>query len=226
VSAVQTDEPLVDWDWVSDHRDDIWELTIEHLQLTGIAVAAGFAISMAMALVAARWRWSYGLLASLCNVLYSIPSLSLFGLLVPLTGLGRVPALIALITYTLLILLRNIVAGIEGVAPPVREAADGMGYERWRRVLRVDLPLALPSIIAGLRVATVTTIGLVTVTALVGEGGYGDLINQGLSRDFSTPVVVGAALSFVLAVGFDLLFVAVEWAAAPWARRRGAVARG
>jgi osmoprotectant transport system permease protein len=228
VSLAQTgDAPLVDWDWISDHRDEIWELTIEHLQLTGFAVAVGFAISMAMALVASRWRWTYGPLAGLCGVLYSIPSLALFGLLVPITGLGVVPAQIALVTYTLLILLRNIVAGIDGVAPAVREAADGMGYERWRRLLRVDLPLALPAIVAGLRVATVTTVGLVTVTALVGEGGYGDLINDGLSRrDFPTPVVVGTSLSVIMAVGFDLLFVGFEWLTVPWARRRGAVGRG
>lgn len=228
MSLAQTgDAPLVDWDWISDHRDEIWELTIEHLQLTGFAVAVGFAISMAMALVASRWRWTYGPLAGVCGVLYSIPSLALFGLLVPVTGLGVVPAQIALVTYTLLILLRNIVAGIDGVAPAVREAADGMGYERWRRVLRVDLPLALPAIVAGLRVATVTTVGLVTVTALVGEGGYGDLINDGLSRqDFPTPVVVGTTLSVVMAVGFDLLFVGFQWLATPWARRGGAVGGG
>jgi osmoprotectant transport system permease protein len=221
-------EPFVDWEWVGDHRDDIWELTIEHLQLTGMAVGIGFVISMAMALVAIRWRWTYSPLAGLCGVLYSIPSLALFGLLVPITGLGMVPAEVALVTYTLLILLRNIVAGIDGVPPEVREAADGMGYERWRRLVRVDLPLALPAIVAGLRIATVTTVGLVTVTALVGEGGYGDLINDGLSRrSFPTPIVVGTTLSIAMAIAFDLLFVGFEWVAAPWARgsRRGRAGR-
>jgi osmoprotectant transport system permease protein len=219
--AVVGDEPFVDWEWVGDHRDDIWELTVEHLTLTGTAVGIGFAISMALALIATRVRWTYGPLAGICGVLYAIPSLALFGILVPITGLGMLPAQIALVTYTLLILLRNIVAGIDGVAPAVREAADGVGYQRWRRVLQVDLPLALPAIIAGLRIATVTTVGLVTVTALVGEGGYGDLINDGLSRrDFPTPVVVGTTLSIVMAIVFDLLFVSVEWLVAPWARRR------
>jgi osmoprotectant transport system permease protein len=221
VLSVAGDESFVDWEWVGDHRDDIWELTIEHLTLTGVAVGIGFAIAMVLALLATRFRWTYPPLAAICGVLYSIPSLALFGILVPITGLGMVPAEIALVTYTLLILLRNIVAGIDGVAPAVREAADGMGYPRWRRVLQVDLPLALPSIIAGLRIATVTTVGLVTVTALVGEGGYGDLINDGLSRrDFPTPVVVGTSLSILMAVAFDLLFVITEWVVAPWARRR------
>jgi osmoprotectant transport system permease protein len=223
--GVGEDEPLVDWEWVGDHRDDIWELTIEHLTLTGLAVGMGFAIAMAMALVALRWRWTFAPLAGFCGVLYSIPSLALFGLLVPITGLGFLPAQVALVSYTLLILLRNIVAGVDGVPPAVREAADGMGYEGWRRFVAVDLPLALPAIVAGLRIATVTTIGLVTVTALVGEGGYGDLISDGLSRRyFPTPIVVGTALSIAMAVAFDLLFVAVEWLIAPWARsgaRRG-----
>jgi osmoprotectant transport system permease protein len=216
-------EPFVDWEWVGDHRDDIWQLTIEHLTLTGLAVGIGFAIAMTMAMVAVRWRWTYGPLAGFCGVLYSIPSLALFGVLVPVTGLGVVPAQIALVSYTLLILLRNVVAGIDGVPPPVREAADGMGYTRQRRLMQVDLPLALPAIVAGLRIATVTTVGLVTVTALVGEGGYGDLINDGLSRrDFPTPIVVGTALSIALAIAFDLLFVAFEWLVAPWARRSAA----
>lgn len=213
------EEPLVEWDWVGDHLDEIRSLTVEHLKLTVVAVGIGFGLAMAMALVATRWRWTYSLLAGFCGLLYAIPSLALFGLLVPITGLGIVPAEVALVGYTLLILLRNIVAGIDGVPAAVREAADGMGFERWRRVLRVDLPLALPAIIAGLRIATVTTVGLVTITALVGMGGYGDLINDGLSRQFSTPVVVGTVLSVVMAVTFDLLFVGFEHLATPWARR-------
>jgi osmoprotectant transport system permease protein len=130
------------------------------------------------------------------------------------------------VTYTLLILLRNIVAGVDGVPPEVREAADGMGYERWRRVLRVDLPLATPSIIAGLRIATVTTIGLVTVTALVGEGGFGRFINEGLSRQFSTEIVLGAVLSVAFAIVCDVMFVLAERVLAPWARSKAPVEGG
>jgi osmoprotectant transport system permease protein len=217
-SAVLAQEPLVEWDWVGDHTDDIRELFVEHVKLTAVAVGIGFAIALVLALVSFRWRWLYPPLAGFCGVLYSIPSLALFGLLVPITGLGLVPAEIALVSYTLLILLRNIVAGLDAVPEAVREAADGMGYEGWRRVLRIDLPLAAPTIVAGLRIATVTTIGLVTVTALVGEGGFGDLINSGLERDFSTEVVVGAGLSVALAIAFDLLFVGVERVSSPWVR--------
>jgi osmoprotectant transport system permease protein len=222
VTALLAAEPLVDWEWVGDHVTDIRELFWEHLQLTAVAVGIGFALAMVMALVSIRWRWAYGPLAGFSGILYSIPSLALFAVLVtiPFFGLGFRTAVVALVSYTLLILLRNIVAGLDGVAPEVREAADGMGYERWRRVARVDLPLAAPAIIAGLRIATVTTVGLVTVTALVGEGGFGDLINDGLSRDFPTPIVVGAVLSIALAIAFDLFFVLVERLATPWARAR------
>lgn len=212
-------EPLIDWDWVSRHTDDVWAAFTEHLTLTGIAVGIGFALALVMALVSFRWRWSYGVLAGICGVLYAIPSIALFGLLVPALGLGLVTAEIALVGYTLLILLRNIVAGLDGVSPAVREAADGMGYEGWRRLARVDVPLAAPAILAGLRIATVTTVGLVTVTALVGEGGFGSLINDGLSRSFPTPIVVGTVLSVALAIVLDLGFVVLEWAVAPWNRR-------
>ncbi|HEX8804584.1 MAG TPA: ABC transporter permease [Acidimicrobiales bacterium] len=222
--AVGAEEPLVEWDWVGDHVDDIRALFVEHLQLTGVAVGVGFGIAMVLALVATRWRWTYPPLAAVCGVLYAIPSVALFGILVAAMGLGFVTAEVALVSYTLLILLRNIVAGLDAVPAAVREAADGMGYEGWRRIARVDLPLAAPTIVAGLRIATVTTVGLVTVTALVGEGGFGDLINDGLQRQFSTPVVVGTVLSVALAVALDVVFVGVERLISPWAReeaRRG-----
>ena len=221
----QSGEPLVDWDWVARHTDDVWEAFIEHIQLTAIAVGLGFALAAAMALVARRWRWTYGPLAGLCGILYSIPSLALFGLLVPALGLGLVTAEVALVSYTLLILLRNMVAGLDGVDATVREAPDAMGYAPRRRLALVELPLAAPAILAGLRIATVTTVGLVTVTALVGEGGFGSLIDNGLSRDFPTPIMVGTVLSVALAVTLDLAFVLLERAVTPWARagrgRRG-----
>jgi osmoprotectant transport system permease protein len=216
--VVAADEPLIRWDWVRDHTDDIRAQLWEHLQLTGLAVGIGFVIALGLALVAVRWRKTYAPLAAFCAALYSVPSLALFALLLPFVGLGTTNALIALVTYTLLILLRNIVAGLDGVPPDVREAADGMGFEGWRRVLRVDLPLATPAIIAGLRIATVTTIGLVTVTALVGEGGFGRFINDGLSRQFATPIVLGSVLSVALAIACDVLFVLLERVMTPWTR--------
>lgn len=224
------EEPLIRWDWVGDHTEEITEALREHVQLTVVAVAIGFAISLVLALVAVRWRWTYEPLAGICSVLYAIPSLALFAVLVsiPSFGLGYRTAEVALVSYTLLILLRNIVAGLDGVPPAVREAASGMGFERWRRVLRVDLPLATPSIVAGLRIATVTTVGLVTVTSLVGVGGFGSLINDGLGRNFPTPIVVGAVGSILLAIAFDAAFVLLERLIMPWARagRTGRAGRG
>ena len=211
-------DTLLSWDWVRDHTDDIWTRTVEHLQLTGSSVAIGFVIAMGMAVVSLRWRRTYAPLAGLAGALYSIPSLALFALLVPFTGLGFRPVQIALVTYTLLILLRNIVAGVDGVPPAVTEAADGMGYEPWRRFVAVDLRLAAPAIIGGLRVATVTVIGLVTVGARVGSGGYGVFIDDGLSRQFSTPILVGGGLSIAMAVAFDVVFVLVQRWVTPWAR--------
>ena len=224
VLAQSDEEPLIRWQWVSDHRDEIWHQMWQHIELTVVAVTIGFVLSLAMALVAVRWRWTYAPLAGFAGVLYAIPSLALFGVLVsiPFFGLGFRTAEVALVSYTLLILLRNMVSGLDGVPTAVREAADGMGYEGWRRTLRVDLPLATPTIVAGLRIATVTTVGLVTVAALVGAGGFGDFITDGLSRDFPTPIVVGAVGSVLLAITFDLIFVGTEHVLTPWSRTRRA----
>lgn len=191
---------------------------MQHLQLTATSVGIGFVLALGMAMISVRWRRAYGPLAAIAGTLYSIPSLALFGLLVPITGLGFRTALVALTSYTLLILLRNIVEGVDTVPESVKIAADGMGYEPWRRFISVDLRLATPAIIGGLRVATVTIIGLVTVAALVGSGGYGTFIDDGLSRQFSTPIVVGASLSILMAIGFDLLFIALQRVLTPWTR--------
>jgi osmoprotectant transport system permease protein len=210
------------WDWVFRRPGEIWQRTVEHVQLTVAAVSIGLLISIVLALVAVRWRWTYGPVTWVGNVLYTIPSLALFSLLIPYTGLGFTSALIALVSYTILILVRNIVAGLEGVPAAVREAADGMGYTRARRLWSVELPLALPTIIAGIRIASVTVIGLVTITVLIGNGGYGVFILDGLNRSFSTPIVLGTFLSVAFAVLVDLALVLVERVLTPWRRRRGA----
>jgi osmoprotectant transport system permease protein len=210
------------WSWIGDHGDEIWTRTREHVQLTVIAVAVGFAISVVLSLIAVRYRWTYAPITWIGSVLYTIPSLALFGFLIPFTGLGLLTAEIALVSYTILILVRNIVAGIDGVPRAVREAADGMGYTSRRRLWTVELPLALPTIIAGLRIASVTIIGLVTIAALVGIGGYGTFIDDGLSRNFSTPIVLGAVLSVALALLVDIAFAALLWFLTPWRRRAAA----
>ncbi|MGI9023160.1 MAG: ABC transporter permease, partial [Acidimicrobiales bacterium] len=212
-------DPWVRWDWVSRHTDDISAATRQHVELTVIAVAVGMAISFPLALAVHRWRWASTPVLSGTGILYTIPSLALFALLVPWTGLSRTTAEIGLVGYTLLILIRNIVAGLQAVPDDVKEAALGMGFTKRRRLLRIELPLAVPSIIAGIRIATVTTIGLVTVTALIGQGGLGQFILEGLTRDFRTPLVVGTVLSIALAVVADLSLVGLERAVTPWARR-------
>ena len=214
-------QPWVDWAWVRSHRELVLELLREHVELTVLAVLVGLALSMPLALAARRWRRLYPPVLVGTGILYTIPSLALFALLVPWTGLSRTTALVALVSYTLLILVRNIVAGLDGVPPDVVEAATGMGYGGVRRLVAVELPLALPSIVAGVRIATVTTIGLVTVAALIGHGGLGQLILDGLNRDFRTPLAVGSALSVAVADVADLALLRVQRRLTPWARPQG-----
>jgi osmoprotectant transport system permease protein len=210
--------PWIDWAWVGRHTDDMVARTIKHLIFTGIAVGLGFAISLALSLLIVRYRWTYGPITGIAGLLYTIPSLALFGLLIPITGLTVTTAEIALVSYTLLILIRNTVAGLDGVPAEVRDAALGMGFSPAQLLLKVDLPLALPVIVAGLRVATVTTVGLVTVTALIGMDNLGTFITDGLQRLFVTPLLVGAVLSIALAVAADLVLLAIERLIAPWTR--------
>jgi osmoprotectant transport system permease protein len=215
-------EPYIDWDWVADHlsgSDGVWVRLTNHIILTAIAVGIGLAISFVLALIVRRWRWTLGPVVWTTGILYTIPSLALFALLVPVTGLSVLTAEIGLVSYTLLILTRNIVAGLDGVPADVREAATGMGYSRWQLLLRVDLPLALPVIVAGVRIATVTTIGLITVASVVGVSNLGQFIFDGINRIFNTPLVVGAVLSIGLAMVADLALVQLQRLVAPWSRR-------
>ncbi|HEX2196543.1 MAG TPA: ABC transporter permease, partial [Actinomycetota bacterium] len=161
---------------------------------------------------------AYGPVATAAGILYTIPSLALFAMLVPFTGLSTTTAEIGLVSYTLLILIRNIVAGLRSVPEDAKEAALGMGYSRRQLLWRVEIPLALPVVVAGVRIATVTVIGLVTVTALIGLGGLGHFILLGLERFFSTATIVGAVLSVTLAVCADRLLALVERLLTPWAR--------
>lgn len=211
---------LFRWEWVADHLDEVAARSWEHVFLTVVAVGIGFLISFPLGVYSYRHRRVYGPIASAAGILYTIPSLALFAMLVPFTGLTRTTAEIGLVGYTLLILIRNVVAGLQGVPADAREAAVGMGFSPRQLLWRVELPLALPVIVAGLRIATVTVIGLVTVTALIGQGGYGYFILLGLERFFSTATILGAALSVLLAVIADRLLVLVERLLTPWARAR------
>ena len=217
-----TGRPLIDWNWVVGHLDDIAVATLQHLGIAALAVGAGFAVSFGLALWSVRDRRVYGPITAISGILYTIPSLALFAVLVPFTGLSVVTVEIPLVAYTLLILVRNIVAGFDAVPADVLEAANGMGYTRGQRLLQVELPLAIPLIIAGLRLASVSTIGLVTVGSLIGDafGGLGVLIKDGIAVFFPTKIYVGAALSVALAFGADIAFIRLQRALTPWARAR------
>jgi osmoprotectant transport system permease protein len=212
-------DTFIDWDWVSRNLDQILARTWEHLTLTLVSVGIGLVLSVGLAMLALRKRWTYAPITGFAALLYTIPSLALFALLVPFYGLTSTTAIIALTSYTLFILVRNIVAGIDGVPESVLEAADGMGYTRRTRFWRMEVPLAMPAIVAGIRIATVTTIGLVTVTAIIGLGGYGFFILRGLNTFVWTPLIVGVVLSVVLATIFDLGFIGIQKWLSPWANR-------
>jgi osmoprotectant transport system permease protein len=221
-------EPLIRWSWLWDHLRCFGDNCIptrlwEHVQLTLLAVAIGFAISLPVAIYAQRHRRVYAPVTVFAGLLYTIPSLALFVILIPITGLNFLTAEIGLVSYTLLILIRNIVAGLDGVSSDVKEAAQGMGYSSAGLLRSVELPLALPAVVAGVRIATVTTVGLVTVTALIGLGGMGHFILDGLQTFFPTATLVGAVLSVALAVVADVLLLIAERLLAPWSRRKAIV---
>lgn len=211
----------MDFAWIVREADEIGRRTFEHVMLTVVAIVIGFVISFGLALLVRRVPWLQGPVIGVSGVLYSIPSLALFAILVPFTGIQNpLTAEIALVSYTILILLRNILAGLDSVPAEVVEAAKGMGFTAWQRLWRVELPVALPVVMAGLRIATVTIIGLVTVTALIGLGGLGYLIvDVGYRRFFLTATLVGSAGAILLAVLADRGFVVLQSALTPWAQR-------
>lgn len=208
------------WDWIGRNTDLITSSLREHVILTLAAVGIGLAISLPLGVAASRWRRLYSPALALTGVLFTIPSLAAFAFLIPYTGLSRTTALIPLTSYTLLILLRNVVAGLDSVPEEIKDAADGMGFSRLRRLIRIELPLALPAIMAGVRIATVTIIGLTAVAGLLAIPSLGNLIYVGQNRPIRTAVTVGIALSIALAVIADLLLALLQRALTPWVRRR------
>lgn len=210
----------VRWSWVVDHTDEIGAALVEHVQLTVVSVLAGLVLSLPLGVLAARHpRFRTPVLLG-SGVLYAIPSLALFVLIAPWTGyLSRTTVLVGLTAYTLLILTRNIVTALDGVPADVVEAATGMGYGRRRRLWSVEVPLALPAIVAGVRLATVSTVALVTIGFVVGHGGLGELINDGFRTvGHDTELLVGTVLTAALAVGFDLALLGLQRFLTPWAR--------
>ncbi len=211
-------DPWINWGWLSTHGPLFLAALEQHALLTAIAVVIGTALSLPLGVAAHRWGLLRNPVLTVSGILYTIPSIALFSLLIPYTGLSVLTAEIGLVSYTVLILIRNVMVGLESVPNDVLDAADGMGYRPLARLLRIELPLALPAIFAGIRVATVTTIGLVTITAVIGLGGFGELILEGLVNNFHTPLVVATVLSIVMALVADLSLAAAQRLSLPWAR--------
>lgn len=199
---------------------------IQHVELTVIAMVAGMLISLPLGVIAHRHRRAAGPITWVAGLLYTIPSLALFVLLVPITGLTFTTVEIGLVGYTLLILIRNTVAGLNGVPEDAKDAARGMGFTARQMLWRVELPLALPAIAAGVRVATVSTIGLVTVGALIGKGGVGQFILEGLQTLFNTEILLGAVLTVALALVADALLLGGQRLLTPWSRTPRTRGRG
>ncbi|HEY7281549.1 MAG TPA: ABC transporter permease [Actinomycetota bacterium] len=217
------------WEWVGDNIHDILSFLGIHVLLAVIAVTVGVLIAFPLSIVAYRRPRSYPPLVWATGILYTIPSIALFILLIPATGLSYLTVEVGLVMYTLLILLRNFVVGLRSVDADVREAALGMGYSQRQILWRVDVPLALPAIMAGIRLATVSTIALVTVGFVIGKGALGQLINTGITRLFLPPVWVGVLLCIALALVADALLLALGRTLTPWSTSRPrtyAMARG
>ena len=209
-------------EWVSENWGGVLQpALVQHVKLTVIAVGVGFVLALAAALLAHRFGRLEGPFGAFSALVYTIPSIALFQLLVPFTGLGVLTVEIALVGYTLLILFRNVLAGLRATPPEVLEAARGMGLTRRQTLLRVELPLALPAIVAGLRIATVSTVAIATIAAFVIPEGLGRPIFTALRDNFfKTELIAAGVLAILLAIAADVLLVLVQRGLTPWAARR------
>jgi osmoprotectant transport system permease protein len=207
------------WSWIPGNWSLIWQLTRENAYLGVVPALIGLVISLPIGIVAARWRWIYPPVLTVVNIAYAIPSLALFIALIPAFGLTDTTVIIALTVFSLCVILPNVVAGLRAVPAPVTQAATAMGYGPLRRLVTVELPLAVPVILAGLRVGVVASISLASVGQLIGVSSLGYLFIDGLQRSFPTEIYVGLFLVIVLALACDLILVAVKWALTPWAAR-------
>ena len=216
---------LIDWEWIKENfGEDILPAVQGHIFLCSISVAIALAIALPVGILSARFRKAYPPVTAVTGALYSIPSLAFLAILISIPGvaIGPSPVIIALVAYSLLILIRNTVAGLDSVPPETKDAARGMGLTDRQILFRVELPLALPIIVAGIRIATVTIIGIATIGAYINGGGLGVLIFDGIQRQFPTMIIAGAVLATALAIIADLLLLVLERYLRPWARVRRA----
>jgi osmoprotectant transport system permease protein len=204
--------------WIVDNFDRYTDPLLKHVYLTVVSLGIGFAISFGLALLAHRRRWLVGPITQITGVLYTLPSLAVFFLLLPITGRGNTTAIIALVAYSLLIIFRNIITGLDNVPAETKDAGRGMGLTDNQLLWRVELPLALPEILAGLRIAATTTVGLATLAFFAGAGGLGEQIFADIN--FKSNVVTAGGLAVLLAVAFDAAILLIQRAVTPWTRAR------
>ncbi|MDH6113994.1 osmoprotectant transport system permease protein [Kitasatospora sp. MAP12-15] len=219
-------EPLVRWYWIGDHLGYLWGLLVDHAVISLVPVLLGLLLALPLGLLCTRLPRLYQPLAATFNVVYALPSLAVFVVLIPYTGLAtQATVMIPLTCYALAVLLPTTVDGLRAVPEPVRQAATAMGYGPWRRLTAVELPSAVPYVVAGLRVAAVSSISLASVGALIGRGGLGYLFIDGFQRTFPTPIVAGIVLVALLALVTDGVLLLARRLLAPWAGRETAVRR-
>jgi osmoprotectant transport system permease protein len=207
------------WDWARENLDRYGTPTVQHLEIVLISVLVGFAIAFALALIAHRTRWLQPPLLTATGVLYTIPSIAFFFLLLPVTGFGRDTAIIVLSAYTLQIIYRNTMLGLNNVPDSAKDAARGMGFTERQVLWKVELPLAVPEIIAGLRVATASTIAIATLVVLISAGGLGTEM-YGSNFNFPTAIIIAAAIIGLMVLAFDLLFLTAQRLMTPWRKAR------
>ncbi|MEU7163049.1 ABC transporter permease [Streptomyces morookaense] len=217
-----------DWicgEYVRTRGQELTDAVLQHIGITVASVVLGLLVALPLALLARRWRSVAGPVLGLTTVLYTVPSLAMFSLLVPVFGLSAAVVVTGLVLYSLTILVRNILAGLAAVPEEAREAARGMGYGPVRLLFGVELPLALPALMAGLRIATVSTVSLTTVGAIIGYGGLGNLVYEGMRSYFKAQVLTASVLCVVLAVGADVLLLLIQRLLTPWTRTRRSTGR-
>ncbi|WP_431879667.1 ABC transporter permease [Micromonospora marina] len=215
--------PWFSWQYVRDNSDTILAALREHTSLTARAVVIAALVALPLAVLAYWFRSLSAPILAVTGVLYTVPSLALFAFLAPYLGIGAITVLTVVALYALLVIVRNALAGLSQVPPEVREAAEGMGYGRWGRLFRIELPLALPGILTGVRLATVSTVALVTVGVVVGRGGLGQLIFAGFQNNFyKAQIMTGTVLCVLLALVLDLVLAGAGRLLTPWLRGRSA----
>ncbi|MFT2017874.1 ABC transporter permease [Streptomyces sp. 796.1] len=213
-------------EYVRSRSQELTDATVQHVWITAVSVGIGLLVAFPLALLARRWRAAAGPVLGLTTVLYTVPSLAMFALLMPVFGVSAAVVVTGLVLYSLTVLVRNVLAGLESVPDDAREAARGMGYGPGRLLIEVELPLALPALMAGVRIVTVSTISLTTVGAIVGFGGLGNLIYDGMDSFFKAQVLTASAICVLLAVVADVLLLGVQWLLTPWTRGRGRAGGG